>query len=152
MLKRNLKVVDYQVEARRRPIEPYILLLKGESIREDLKAFWDTTSELREKTGKPVFSIVGYDTVEYTYGEREALKTLGEDIIRTRNLRDLRFNIIRPTVHIADQLRALAHIHLKVDQIDGALFIHGIKPKTPLLNISLTTEKGTSKVRLTPII
>jgi circadian clock protein KaiC len=152
LLKRNLKVANYQVEAGGQPAEPYILSLKGESVREDLKAFWDAVTELREKTGKPIFSIVGYDTVEYTYGEREALKTLGEDVARTRNLGDLRLNIIRPTVYIADQLRALAHIYLKVNQINGALFIHGVKPKTPLLNVNLTTKKGISKVKLTPIV
>ena len=152
LLNQNLKVVEYKVEGERPLVEPYLLLLKGESITEDLRELWDATLRLKKNTGKPVFSVVGYDTIEYTYGEKEALKTLGEDVARIRNLGDLRVNIIRPTVYIADQLRALAHIHLKVAQIDGALFLYGIKPRTSLLNIDLTAEEGVSKVKLTPIV
>jgi len=151
-LKSNLKIADYGAQIREKRLEPYLLPLRGESIYEDLKLFWNAISELREKTRKPVFSIVGYDTVEYTYGEKEALKTLGMDVARIRSLGNLRLNIIRPTIYIADQLRALAHIHLVVEQIDGALFIRGIKPETPILNVETTVENGISRVRLTPIV
>ena len=150
-LKQNLRVVSYRVEGEGKPREEFIIPLTGASIEKDFTKFWEVCSGLKEKTGKPVLSIVGYDTVEYTYGEMEALKILGEDLARIRNFGDLRLNIIRPTIQVADQLRALANIHMKVNQIDGALFLHGIKPRTPLLNVSIATEKGVSRVKLTPI-
>jgi len=151
-LQSNFKVIDYIFTGEERSKDSEIIPLRGASILEDLEIFWGLCSELREKTGKPVLSVVGYDSVEYTYGEKDALKTLGEDVARIKNTGDIRINIIRPTAFIASQLRALAHIHLKVEQIDGALFLHGIKPKTPLLNLNLTTKEGFSKVRLIPVV
>ncbi|HDN01999.1 MAG TPA: hypothetical protein ENF42_03395 [Candidatus Bathyarchaeota archaeon] len=152
LIQRNLRVVSFRVAGEAKPSEDFIIPLDGKSITEDFVTFWRVGTELRRKTGKPLLSIVGYDTVEYIYGEKEALKVLGEDVARVRNYGDARINIIRPTVYIADQLRALADIHLKVEQIDGALFVHGIKPETPLLNVQLVTEKGTSKLRFVPIV
>ena len=143
----NLVIADYKTRE-----EEGIVILEGKSLEGDMEKIWDVTSELRTKTGKSVFSIIGFDTVEYTYGEREALKILGDDVAQIRNHGDLRLNIIRPTVHVSDQLEALSDIHLKVEMIHGALFVRGIKPKTPFLNVSLTPGKDHSEVKLTPVI
>jgi len=143
----NLVITDYKGRE-----ETGIITLKGESLEEDMEQIWDAISDLRRKTEKPIFSVVGFDTIEYNYGEREALKILGEDVARTRNQEDLRLNVIRPTVHVADQLEALSDIHLRVETVHGALFIRGIKPKTPLLNVSFDTSEECSEVKLTPVI
>ena len=143
----NLVITDYK--GRR---ETGIITLEGRSLEEDVEKIWSVISNLRRKTGKPVFSVVGFDTIEYNYGEREALKILGEDVARTRNSRDLRLNIIRPTVHVADELEALSDIHLRVEMIHGTLFLRGIKPRTTFLNIGLETSEAFSEVKLTPVI
>ena len=145
----NLIIIDYNHKSRR---ERGIISLKGESIEKDMEQLWNAISSLKEKTGKPVFSMVGFDTIEYTYGEKEALRILGEDVAHTRNNEDLRFNIIRPTVYVADHLEALSDIYLRIEMIHGALFVRGIKPKTPFLHISLETSKEFSEVKLTPVI
>ncbi|RJS88144.1 hypothetical protein CW704_00595 [Candidatus Bathyarchaeota archaeon] len=142
----NILITDFKKE------DEKIIVLNGKSLEGDMEKIWDVISELRAKTGKPVFSIIGFDTIEYNYGEREALKILGEDIARIRNNGDLRLNIIRPTVHVSNQLEALSDVHLRVEMIHGALFIRGIKPKTPFLNVSLKTCKDYSEVKLTPVI
>jgi len=147
-LRNNLRIVDYKGEIK----EPHVILLDGTSIEEDMRSVWNAIADLRKKTRKPVFSVMGFDTVDYTYGGKEALKIIGEDIARTRNLEDLRLNIIRPAVDIADQLKALADIHLRVEQIHGALFLRGVKPRTPLLNVKVLTNKEFSEVKLTPVV
>ncbi|RJS88237.1 hypothetical protein CW705_09385 [Candidatus Bathyarchaeota archaeon] len=143
----NLVIADYRGRE-----ETGIIPLDGESLEEDMNHIWQAISDLRRRTGKPVFSIIGFDTIEYNYGEREALKILGEDVARTRNHEDLRLNIIRPTIRIADELEALSDIHLKIETIHNTLFLRGIKPKTPLLNISIKTSPEFSEVKLTPVI
>jgi len=142
----NIAIADFKEK------DKEIVVLDGKSLEGDIEKVWDVISGLRAKTGKPVFSIIGFDTIEYNYGEREALKILGEDIAQIRNNGDLRLNIIRPTVHVSNQLEALSDIHLKVEMIHGALFIRGIKPKTPFLNVNLTASKDYSEVKLTPVI
>ncbi|MEM3737290.1 MAG: ATPase domain-containing protein [Candidatus Bathyarchaeia archaeon] len=143
-----VRIVDFGEEAK----APYIVNLEGKSIREDFELFWGATSKLREKTGKPVFSVVGFDSLEYMYGRDEALKILGRDVTLTRNFNDVRLNIIRPTITLADQLRALADIYFKVDEIDGAIFLRGVKPKTPLYSFNVSTCQGVSEVKLIPVV
>ena len=143
----NLVITDYKGRE-----ESGIILLEGRSLREDMRKIWSVISELREKTGKPVLSIVGFDTMEYNYGEREALKILGEDVALIRNNRDIRLNVIRPLIHVADQLAALSDVYLRIEMMHGALFIRGIKPKTPLLNVGLEADERHFKIKLTPVI
>jgi len=145
---RYVRVVDFGDEVK----DPYILKLKGQSIEEDLETFWNVTSKLREQTGKPVLSVLGYDSVEYMYGWEGGLKILGRDVTLVRNLGDVRLNVIRPTIALAEPLRAIADVYIRVDEIDGALFLYGVKPKTPLYSFDVVTEQGVSEVKLTPVV
>ena len=114
--------------------------------------FWSAVLEFRRQSGRPVFSVVGFDTLEYIYGKDELLKILGEDLAKIRNFGDVRLNIIRPECAIASHLSSLADIHLIVREIYGAIFLQGVKPKTPLLNIELHTDEEGAEVKLTPIL
>ena len=114
--------------------------------------FWSAVSEFRRQSGRPVFSVVGFDTLEYIYGKDELLKILGEDLAKIRNFGDVRLNIIRPECAIASHLSSLADIHLIIREICGAIFLQGVKPKTPLLNIELHIDEEGSEIKLTPIL
>lgn len=151
-LKDNLKVVDFKVVGEAVEItEPYVILFEGRSLRKDMVNLWDTISELRNKSGKPVLTVVGFDTLEYVYGLNEILKVLGEDLAKTRKLGDVRLNIVRPECAIAAHLRSLANTHMVVRERYGAVFLQGKKPKTPLLNIELHTNEE-SEVKLIPVL
>ena len=152
ILQSNLKVSEYVIEGDCQPEGHHVIPMKGKSIEEDMERFWRAVSQLRERTSKPVLTFVGFDTIEYMYGVDEALKILGRDVARVRNFRDIRLNIVRPSIGIADQLRAIAQTYMKVAQIDGAVFLYGIKPKTPLFHAQLITEKGVHRIELTPIV
>jgi hypothetical protein len=152
VINKNLRIVDFRVAEEPVKVPPYVLPLRGEFIVEDMKRFWDITRELRENTKKPVLSVVGYDTLEYIYGENQTLKILGEDLSRTRNFGDIRINIARPSMETVDQLGALANLHLKICQINGAIFLYGIKPETQLHNIEVKVEDDTRKIKLKPIV
>ncbi|MEM2568556.1 MAG: ATPase domain-containing protein [Candidatus Bathyarchaeia archaeon] len=150
-LKRNLKIVDFKaatVEA----VEPYVILFEGRSLKEDMICFWSAASEFRRQRGRPVFSVVGFDTLEYVYGKDELLKILGGDLANIRNFGDVRLNIVRPECAIASHLSSLADIHLIIREIYGAIFLQGVKPKTPLLNVEIYSDEEGAEVRLTPIL
>ncbi|MCD6469896.1 hypothetical protein J7L29_03755 [Candidatus Bathyarchaeota archaeon] len=152
-LERNLRVVEYRaIGGVEEEHDRYRIFLNGKSISEDMWILWNVISELREKSKRPVFSIVGFDTLEYMYGEKEILKILGVDVAFIRNFNHVRLNIIRPNVTVADHLRALADMHLIAREIHGSLFIQGVKPKTPLLNVELSTEGEFAEVKLTPVL
>lgn len=150
-LKHNFKTIDFKAAAVE-TVEPYVILFEGRSIREDMIYFWNAISEFRRQRGRPVLSVVGFDTLEYIYGKEELLKILGEDLANTRNFGDIRLNIIRPECAIARHLSSLADMHIIVREICGAIFLQGVKPKTPLLNIELHTDEEGSEIKLTPIL
>jgi len=143
----NRLIMDYKGRE-----ESSIVVLDGASLEKDMEKVWSIASDLRRKTGKPVFSIIGFDTIEYRYGEREALKTLGQDVTQIRSYGDVRLNIIRSHVNVAPQLEALSHVYLKIEMIHGAVFVRGIKPRTPLLYPKMVIDKDFSKVKMTPVI
>ncbi|MEM2211447.1 MAG: ATPase domain-containing protein [Nitrososphaerales archaeon] len=149
-LKHNLKIVDFKATIVEK-VEPYTILLEGRVLKEDMIKFWDAVSEFRMKSGKPIFTIVGFDTLEYVYGLNEILKILGEDLTKIRNFGDIRLNIVRPECAISNYLRSLATTHIIVREIYNALFLQGIKPRTPLLNIEISTNEET-EIKLTPIL
>ncbi|MEM3386664.1 MAG: ATPase domain-containing protein [Nitrososphaerales archaeon] len=148
----NLKIVDYRFETEETSASPYVLPLSGRSIIEDTTRFWTATLQLMKLTRRPALSIVGFDTVEYVYSEKEALRTLGESVARTKNFGVLRINIARPSMKIIDELRALATIHLRICQIDGAHFLYGVKPNTQLFNIQTKLEGHIRRYRLIPVV
>ncbi|MEM2424298.1 MAG: hypothetical protein QXM00_07475 [Candidatus Bathyarchaeia archaeon] len=150
-LKRNLKIVDFKATVIE-SVEPYVIMFEGRSLREDMLGLWNVISELRSQRSRPVFSVVGFDTLEYIYGRDEVLKILGDDLAKIRNFRDVRLNIIRPECAVAGHLSALADLHIVVREIHGAVFLQGIKPRTPLLNIELRTDEEGTEVRLTPVL
>ncbi|MEM2319170.1 MAG: ATPase domain-containing protein [Candidatus Bathyarchaeia archaeon] len=151
-INRNLRIVDFRVAGETVKVPPYILPLKGATITEDMARFWDAVTELRENGEKPVLTIVGYDTLEYIYEAGKVLKILGEDIARTKNFEDLRVNIARPAIETLAHLRALAHIHLKICQVNGATLLYGVKPKTQIHNIEIKVENNIRKIKLKPIV
>lgn len=150
-LKRNLKIVDFKATINE-VVEPYVILFEGKSLRDDMIILWDNILELRRQTGRPILSIVGFDTLEYVYGKDETLRILGDDLAKTRNFRDVRLNIIRPECALTKHLSALADLHLAVREIYGILFLQGIKPRTPLLNIELHTDEEGTEIKLTPVL
>lgn len=92
ILRRNLKIVDFRTTADETAerAESYVIPFSGRSIKENMPGFWKAVSELRSQYGRPVFTIVGFDTLEYIYGKDEILKILGEDLSRIRNFGDVR--------------------------------------------------------------
>lgn len=152
IINRKLRIVDFRVAGETLKVPPYVLPLKGAFIAEDMTRFWDAVTELRECSKKPVLTVVGYDTLEYIYGKRETLKILGEDIARTKNFEDLRVNIANPAMETIDHLRALAHIHLKICQANGAILLYGVKPKTQIHNIEVKVKDNVRKIKLKPIV
>ncbi|MCX8192035.1 MAG: hypothetical protein N3F06_04425, partial [Nitrososphaerales archaeon] len=149
-LKCNLKIVDFKATLTEK-VEPYVILFEGRSLKEDMMRFWNVISDFRMKSGKPVLTVVGFDTLEYVYGLNEILKVLGEDLAKIKNLGDVRLNIVRPECAISDSLRSLATTHIIMREICGAIFLQGIKPKTPLLNVELHTNEET-EIKLTPVL
>jgi hypothetical protein len=147
-LNRSVRIVDYGPEIK----EPYCVKLEDVDIQRDFWQIWKTLGELREAAGKPVLSVVGFDTVEYIYGVREGLKVLGKDVSAIRNMGDVRVNVNRPSVKVRRQLIDVVDMHLTVDETRGVIFTYGVKPRTVIHDFDIRVQEGLAEIKLTPII
>ncbi len=105
------------------------VLLSGASIEKDFEVLWDTVFALSHDTGGPLLTSIAYDTVEYLYGRENGLKVLGASVAYLRNLRAVGIDTIRPSVAIAQQLRDITDIHLRLEQFHGVTLLLGVKPR-----------------------
>ncbi|MBS7641092.1 MAG: ATPase domain-containing protein [Candidatus Bathyarchaeia archaeon] len=151
VLEHNFKVVDVKPTAAE-VTKTNVILFEGRSLKEDIAYLWNIISEYRRQRDKPILSILSFDTLEYFYGKDELLKVLGEDLANIRNFGDIRLNIIRSECAIAGHLSALADVHLIVREINGVIFLQGIKPRTPLFNIDLHVDEEGTEIKLIPIL
>lgn len=71
-LKQNLKIINFKAAAVE-VVKQYVILFEGRSIREDMLGFWNAISEFRRQRDRPIFSVVGFDALEYIYGKDEEL-------------------------------------------------------------------------------
>jgi KaiC/GvpD/RAD55 family RecA-like ATPase len=147
VIDRRMRVVDYGPEIK----EPYCLRLEGTEIRSDFWLIWRTLEELRGASGKSVFSIIGFDSVEYIYGVDEGLKILGFDLSTIRNTGDIRVNLVRPSVKMKRQLLEASDKYLVLDETYGSLTLYGLKPRTGIYNLDISYRDGVMEAKLIPI-
>ena len=143
-----VRVADYGTEVKAR----WWLALEGRNARKDFDRAWKVMDRLRKETGKPILSIMGWDTVEYMYGSEATARILGFDTTRVRNKGDVRINITRPSGTVVKQLSDIAdHIFLCINE-DGITFSYSTKRYTPFYGFKTEFLKDRIKVRLIPVV
>ena len=69
-----------------------------------------------------------------------------------RRARDILMGHVSPMTKSTQKLANLAHVHLKVQNVNGAILLFGQKPYTELYNLSFSYETGAPSAVLTPIV
>jgi len=138
---------------------PYVVSvpLKGKTYGEidrSVHAGWiKTMRKLGKGTrGEPVLGILGLDTLEYKYGISEIEKEITIGISAIKDSNSVVIGIARQGQELIEKLSQMADTHFKVKNIDGAIVIYGVVPRTEIYNLSLDVSKGHSEVKLTPIV
>ncbi|MBS7640688.1 MAG: ATPase domain-containing protein [Candidatus Bathyarchaeia archaeon] len=133
--------------------ELYIVTFKGEDILDDYARYIRAEEELMEKTGQPVLSIVGVDTLVDIYGVKRTVSFLRDCATRVRETNGLSIFILKPGYpRLAKILGALADIHLSVMRKHGSILVCGIKPRTNFYVLEMDVSRGYVLPKLTPII
>lgn len=123
--------------------------LEGNNPVNELK--WSTVEYNLQKAKHPFMSLTAFDTLESIYGE-EVIEKLTSHLTSIRRNKDIFVGILIPTDKSTDKLSNVAHIHLKIENIDGSVVLYGEKPYTELFALSFDVSKGYPKARLTPIV
>lgn len=129
--------------------EKYSVALGFTDIKEDLTKWNSLLAEMKETTGKPLLSILGYDTLEYMYGI-ENLSGVPETMVSMiRSHSDLTVAGSRSDLKITPILSNMADYHLKIAQTLGTALLYCIKPYSGIY--ALEIDPG-FQLKLTPFV
>lgn len=135
------------------PDLPYIAKFKGKNLERNHLRYIDMMKELMRKTGQPVLSIIGADTMLSMHGVEEAIRIVNVDATRLRKSSCLGIIILKPGYErLAKILGAIADVHLKITREHGALLLYGLKPRTGIYAVEMDVTKGYPLPRFIPII
>ncbi len=122
-----------ETEAMEPESKPGVVQLTGTSIIEDLDVALvsQTLRELSDATDdEPILELLGLDTLEQSYGVREAEKFTGirvADILGSNNVGLL---IAKEGQQLGERIGQFVSTHWKVTNLNGAICIYGVVPRT----------------------
>jgi len=132
--------------------EPYIVIFGGEDIKADYMNYLKLERMLMEMTGRPLLHVIGVDMLIDLFGEKEALSVLKDGASRIRKTGSLGVVLLKPGLpEISKILGAVADVHLKITREHGSVIVYGIKPRTGLHVLEMSTENGYPMPKITPI-
>lgn len=125
------------------------LHMEGSNVDADLK--WSNVEYRLPGCKHPFLSFPAFDTLESVYGE-SVLEQMTAHLSAVRRGRDVFIGHASPMTKSTQKLANLAHMHLKVQNVNGSILLFGQKPYTELFSLSFSYAKGVPKAALTPIV
>ena len=123
--------------------------MEGSNVDTDLK--WSNVEYRLPGAKHPFLSFLAFDTLESIYGEN-VLEQMTSHLSSIRRSRDIFIGHVSPMTKSTQKLASLAHVHLKVQNVDGSILLFGQKPYTELFNLTFAVDEGLPKVVLNPIV
>ncbi|MFX0102073.1 MAG: RAD55 family ATPase [Candidatus Hodarchaeota archaeon] len=111
--------------------------------------------ELLEKGNdieKPPFLVVGLDTLELLYPEKEFLKALVTNISFTKNFLNVTVALAKEEQECVKTLSHLCSMHWKLELVHQSLLLRGIQPITGYYGITVDLSEGFIDLQFTPIV
>ena len=125
------------------------LHMEGQHPDVDLK--WSNVEYHLPKTGTPLLSLMSFDTLESVYGGK-VLEQMSGHIASVRRARDIFVGLSNPLLASNDRLGSMAHVHVKLANLNGSIVLYGEKPFTEIFNLDFTYESGVPSADLVPIL
>ncbi len=117
----------------------------GEWTREMLEK-WD---ELRERTGRPILSIIGLDAMEFAFGYKEVLNMANIMIRKWKETNDTNVLVVKTGQESLNMAIHTADTYFLVNELNGGLCLYGVIPRTEPYNMLLEDR---NRISLTPIV
>ncbi|HDM36466.1 MAG TPA: hypothetical protein ENG09_04350 [Candidatus Syntrophoarchaeum butanivorans] len=134
--------------------EEYVCTIEPGDLMEDVSRWEEMWNRMRDETGNPVLSMVGFDVLDYIYSTKEELLKLMSIFARsTADASTLTIAVGRDsTEEINKYLADISNIHLRLEALSGSVVIYGVKPRTELYYLRLDVSGGYPRVKLEPIV
>jgi KaiC/GvpD/RAD55 family RecA-like ATPase len=128
--------------------KPYVVPLDGNSIKDDFVTAWIGIEETLDISDNGPVVIEGIDTVEAVYGKGSHLEILADSVRNTREMGGVRINVTRPGVTISQELQDISDIYLKMLEVNGGVYLYGVRPRTKLQYYHFDESKSTCQADL----
>jgi len=106
----------------------------------------------REFDESSMVAFVGLDTLECFYGLDQSVKALSFAASGTSKSNGFTIFASFPKVKLTNMAAIMSDVHIRVENMHGAMVMYGIKPKTGLHSLEIDTSKGYPLPKLTPIV
>ncbi len=104
---------------------------------------------LRERTGRPILSIIGLDAIEFAFGYKAVLNVANIMIRNWKETNDINVLVVKSGQESMNMAIHTADTYLLVRELNGGLCMYGVIPRTEPYNMIL--EEG-NRISLTPIV
>ncbi len=128
---------------------PYIMAVEGTDAGADLK--WKNVSYSLSGAESPYLSLLGFDTLESTYGP-SVMEQLTEHIGMMKRQKGVCVAVTSPSSNSIRKLSDLANIHVKVERLGGTVVLYGEEPFTECNALAIEERGQGGKLSLTPIV
>lgn len=125
------------------------LHMEGSNVDTDLK--WSNVEYRLPGSKHPFLSFLAFDTLESVYGD-SVLEQMTGHLSSLRRSRDILIGHVSPMTKSTQKLANMAHVHLKVQNVNGSILLFGQKPYTELFNLSFSENHNAPWMVLTPIV
>jgi len=125
-----------------------ILPMDGSDVETEMK--WSNIEYSLSDAQKPFMSMAGFDTLEAIYGT-DVIEPMTDHLTSIRKGGHIFIGFLTPTTKSTQKLASVAHVHIKIENVNGAIVIYAEKPYTELYFLSYMYQLGFPKAHLTPI-
>jgi KaiC/GvpD/RAD55 family RecA-like ATPase len=126
-----------------------IMRIEGTNAQMDLS--WKTVAFSLREASTPMISLMGFDTLESTYGGK-IMDQLTDHFAAVKRHRGIFIGFVSPSTKSTDRLADLATCELRVDRIGGTIVIYGEEPFTECNALTISEETDRTKLGLVPIV
>lgn len=126
----------------------FVVKLKGEKTSEDMETI---LGEIGLANG-PTYSFISLDDVANYYNEDGVANVLTHGSEKTRRTHGLLVLKAPTSFGKIEDISSRAAVHLKLEEMDGAVVLYGIRPHTVYHVMEADTSRGYPDLRLTRIL
>ncbi|MFP4050589.1 MAG: gas vesicle protein GvpD P-loop domain-containing protein [Thermoplasmata archaeon] len=125
--------------------------IKGTTSLEDLS---EAYKEVKYFANEPILTITNWEGVEHSVAKQEGeIPKIANGLLDLMSIHsDLNIGIVRPGLEIAQKLRNIAEVHLKLVTKYNTLLMYGEKPNTMIYNVNVKEGEEGPDVVFDPLV
>lgn len=131
-----------------RPIPENRFFVHLKNLDKTLESWFAARSKLVGRAKQPICHIMSTDFIEYSLGYNATLLNVAMNLSSINEWGDVYISITKRGQKTVDQITQMCDKHFVLKNVDGAIFIYGVRPETSLYNVSVTSEE----VKLIPVL